>query len=754
MSAAAQQLPTLDPPREAPTLEHMIERPAPIDTQAKIRRFHSASPAIKGLAKSAINLEDLNRLLTSLRETHHLDGVSLPGDPPLLLLQLPPGPLPTSNDTVVSFVWGWDCFFGGVLTASFSFRPSKVPATIAIQQGSETFHALNQGHFYAVFAQGSQFWGALDVDYSTSENSKSFFQENWNRVDRHQPTFPDADACFFESLGVRGGLPLTASDLLSIGWQQTYQDDIWNLDHLLRSIRASERLTALLSEIELGPIAKGLVDAIEASRSDTRTVLDYVRNQVGDDNQRLWSLIDEWRHLDISVDEIHGDWDTLPMLLWLTSLKSSASTKCGRLLPWIGWPDQRVQRLRLEPSNFPTASTPAQFWNNVPEGGRVAWGQLVDGSDFPVGKQLMLESLDTFPTTENPADSLLFAENLLAEAFDNKRGTIPWHATVELRIGPFREIEFTEISGTAYFVLRSESDEIHVGFVNPRDRECTFNLPSEIPDDRRQSIEAAVKVLLCAVVRDFWVVETRERAFTARIAQPRNSSQRSEGPRVVYLPRIRYESPPRLAEAFNELGYQRKHPHPVAGHVRRLADGRVASEIQLMLAERYGIRVPDGHTFVRPHQTGVNERSVVFRSRSALRSLYTVVEDGPELQIEWFRFERDVHSFMESSGFDVQHVAASGRPDHGIDVYATKGTDIDEIRWVIQAKCWRPNRKVGPSTVRELRGVLARQKPGTRGMIVTTSSFTSGARAEADDGGILLIDGQEFLRRASSRPVD
>ena len=101
---------------------------------------------------------------------------------------------------------------------------------------------------------------------------------------------------------------------------------------------------------------------------------------------------------------------------------------------------------------------------------------------------------------------------------------------------------------------------------------------------------------------------------------------------------------------------------------------------------------------------------------------------------------------MENLGFTVQHVAATRRGDSGIDVYATKGNDLDLVNWVIQCKCWRHSRKVYPSVVRELIGTLQGYSRGTRGMIVTTSAFSSGAVTAAQAGDVRLMNGEEFVR--------
>jgi restriction system protein len=99
---------------------------------------------------------------------------------------------------------------------------------------------------------------------------------------------------------------------------------------------------------------------------------------------------------------------------------------------------------------------------------------------------------------------------------------------------------------------------------------------------------------------------------------------------------------------------------------------------------------------------------------------------------------------MESLGFTVEHVSLSRRGDRGIDLIAKKGADLDEVVWIVQCKNYSPKHKVGPNIVRELIGALSNCDQGTRGMIVTTSSFTSGAKEEAARANIRLVDGKEL----------
>jgi hypothetical protein len=352
--------------------------------------------------------------------------------------------------------------------------------------------------------------------------------------------------------------------------------------------------------------------------------------------------------------------------------------------------------------------------------------------------------------------SLLSAYNLLAEARANKIGTIPPKAIVELHIGPFEYVELTEMSDDVQCVFRTEDGCFGIGHIDANQRADfghSFPLPEGecgLDEELRTRIGAGVFLLISAVVRDFWVVENREAVFGHRIQKPvvPRRPGADDTPRLVYLPRVRYLEKPNVQQVDSQLAYKEKRLHSVRAHFRRVAH---RSEHQIDLARRYGYEVPIGYTFVSPHDRGKNKRDVIYRSRSALKCLYTVVSEvaGKE-PTRWFQFERDVHDLMKALGFEVAHVAASRNGDNGVDVYATKGADLDEVNWVIQCKCWSPKRKVTPATVRDLVGALRHYRPGTRGMIVTTSAFTSGAKTEADAAGIKLIDGEEFHGRLKS----
>jgi len=66
--------------------------------------------------------------------------------------------------------------------------------------------------------------------------------------------------------------------------------------------------------------------------------------------------------------------------------------------------------------------------------------------------------------------------------------------------------------------------------------------------------------------------------------------------------------------------------------------------------------------------------------------------------------------------------------DGGIDVRGTLVVaDVIRIRLAIQAKCWKKN--VHSPTVQQVRGSLGSNE---QGLIITTSNFSAGAKAEAE----------------------
>jgi restriction endonuclease Mrr len=98
-------------------------------------------------------------------------------------------------------------------------------------------------------------------------------------------------------------------------------------------------------------------------------------------------------------------------------------------------------------------------------------------------------------------------------------------------------------------------------------------------------------------------------------------------------------------------------------------------------------------------------------------------------------FEIQVARLFSDMGYQVKVTTHNG----GVDVWAFK----EERKVVIQCKHW--NKQVGPDVIRDLNGSQHR-KEASEAIVVTSSTFSEEAVAEAREAGIRLIDGVELVR--------
>jgi restriction system protein len=116
-------------------------------------------------------------------------------------------------------------------------------------------------------------------------------------------------------------------------------------------------------------------------------------------------------------------------------------------------------------------------------------------------------------------------------------------------------------------------------------------------------------------------------------------------------------------------------------------------------------------------------------------------------ELEWKRFEQVTEVYFQQMGWDT-HAAPIG-PDGGVDIHLTRpGSQRTDA--VVQCKAWLGS-KVGVSLMRELFGVMA-DATVPEGFFVTTSEYSSEARAFAAGKRLTLIDGADFVRRIEELP--
>ncbi len=702
-----------------------------------------------------------------LSSAHRLDGWAAPGpDMPFLFFRTHK----TKLDQVSFFAEGISGVFGGTLVVGARVRQDA--ARVCVYPGTPEFNQLQEGRFVAVFVRGrSQIVGSREVKLDrvnripTRANGMSIssgprtllFSKCWSVASQGVPVLMDQRARHWECLGVMQDFydSFRPEELLSIGWAINFHMLVRSIKDAIEEFDKSEPLT--LSDPEVQAHLRVLLDVINRPDLSVQLLVDAFSLFHDQSEESHWTFEKYKIRLGDTAASTR-EFDLVSLLSWANQAYyvSSEMTNDGRRVVLIdSFRSNKLSFLNLEPTEFPHAFSPQLYWRRLPVSILEGFDGCLTGGDVPLDLGGESPLWKTFPLAEDAERSFDAATLLIDEARAMKKWAIPNGAIVKLKVGPFEYFELWEFSDGVYFLGRSEKEEFSGFWLNMKycfleflDLEPEFLSILEVDEARK--LRAALMLLFSAIVRDFHVVETREKVFATRLQRLNIQRLQREGPVTVYLPRVRYVSSADVQQCATELSHQERRPHLVRGHLRK---STTASEYQVLIASRYGFEVPTGYTFVRPHERGKKSRDTIYRSRSALQSLYQAInpETGrSEKPAEWFQFERDVQTVMKKLGFETEHVAASHRGDHGVDVYATKGRDLDAISWVIQCKCYSPNRKVQPSTVRELLGALEECPRGTRGMIVTTSTFTSGARRRAEETNIHLIEGEEFTRLLGS----
>ena len=117
--------------------------------------------------------------------------------------------------------------------------------------------------------------------------------------------------------------------------------------------------------------------------------------------------------------------------------------------------------------------------------------------------------------------------------------------------------------------------------------------------------------------------------------------------------------------------------------------------------------------------------------------------------LEWKRFELLCAKYYEAVGFKSETLRCGA--DGGIDVKLFK-VDPSKPLAVVQCKAWNSH-SVGVKEIRELLGVMAHEKV-SRGIFVTTSTYTKDAREFGAANQIELLDGSGFLNKLLDLPKE
>ena len=644
--------------------------------------------------------------------------------------------------------WGWNIVTHGTFTVTLFPKKQGAMADgnprVILFPGTPEFAALEFPRFEAVLFRDQKPVRRYRVDVLGSPVA-----EFWNTA------LSNAKAARVPPLSLR--LPLAWLTLNAIG---THSRLFGNREHLkvgwatalMNAASAFRAEIAELPQFNPGPatlpVANEVIEMLRRRPDDPAAAASHLYAKLASAPlQEVSPILEEVQN----ATAAHDGNLVLMGLLHTMGLLSESVTRAGERMAWLSLlPDRpALQFIDIDPAGFTKETCLAYFsrasFSNPP----IGTGRFVAGNSVPAPLYYGDPAWDVFPRADDIEQTLAAADALLDEASTSKIGTIPPGAVVQPAFGPFSHFVVHERRDGVWFVAMTKEGEYALMCVEPDTRYLYFPTVTFAGDERIAGIKAALKLFLASVVRDFWVVEEREQVFATRAANNATSTKGLHGvptgPRIVYLPRIRYVAGEvgRIADMRASINPASRRAHEVASHFRRVDR---PSQAQIDLARFLGLAVPPGHTFVRAHNRGNDSAWVIYRSRSALRSLYASAEDLPPGTSEWFSFERAVMKFMQNQGFEVTHHSLARNGDEGVDLRATKGKDLDLVMWAIQCKCYRAGRPVGTDAVRELIGALSAEPSGTRGMLVTSSHFTSGAKELAAQHNIRLLDGPEFAQ--------
>jgi HJR/Mrr/RecB family endonuclease len=147
------------------------------------------------------------------------------------------------------------------------------------------------------------------------------------------------------------------------------------------------------------------------------------------------------------------------------------------------------------------------------------------------------------------------------------------------------------------------------------------------------------------------------------------------------------------------------------GNIQSLAEGRIYTlDSQIILPEK------EIKSLVLPivQDTG---KKIISSLQKQPQQIY---------QVSPLQFEEILAELLLDMGYDIE--LTSQTRDGGMDILAYKHTPMGKLLFLVEAKRYRQDRKVGIDLVKNLYATLMHQKANLA-MLVTTSSFTKDARA-------------------------
>jgi hypothetical protein len=638
------------------------------------------------------------------------------------------------NNSFYSILYGWDFGLIASVTLTVVLRDERTSFLRAvIPQGNSSLLERGEVRLFFVYKDKIIAESFLNIPTNNYDNNKVFIQDLLNR-NIHPSLRRIASIRTWDSMQRE----LNPQEMLELGWAEKYHYQLENIIESKKSI-----LCSFPSDTDqLSPTLKEFIDNIIDCEFETSRILDLLISDNKDPAKTLLELSEYQQEFEEYCHERtgHKHCGFLKGIIHLLAI-DPLFTDFGSSIPYVN-AQGSFDKIKIDIPSIPQWLSSRDYWNRLSNDILFRTGLLVDGTQTPCDSSVISNIWSKFPQVEDIAQNNDTAHKLLQEALGEKQWCIPPKALVEFEIGPFKYFEITELENEVHFIGRTSDFQYMQFIIEPR--EGHFWAP--VPMHEGEAIKASIFLPLVAILRDFWVQEDRNVTFSTRIKKtPRSTANpKTTDDRVVYLPRVFYSRTADTPTLLDSLSLKSYAKHTVREHLRKASH---PSDSQLELAKFFNVYVPSGFTFVRPHARGNENKRIIYKSRSAMKLLYTSSGNVEVSSSDWYLFELKVAELFKSQGYSVIHTASARNGDQGIDVSAIKRIGSKEERVIAQCKCYRLNRPIGPSVVRELIGSLADLPSDTSGIIITTSYFTSEAILIAERHNIKCIGGSDFYIR-------
>lgn len=212
----------------------------------------------------------------------------------------------------------------------------------------------------------------------------------------------------------------------------------------------------------------------------------------------------------------------------------------------ISWDTQgkESEAVAIDPLNFAIKQDKdaASYWEDKRPRILAHGNQVLSASDLPLDASSFVDGFADWQVDLNEDDAKDTISHLLNEAVGLKEWTIPPNAFVEVSVGPFVGVEVTEVGKDVFFIWRAADDRYWDMSVEPDDQifSNTEIFTRDSYSHFNKKLELSIKLLMSAIIRDFWVVTERQKIFGVKVRRTTRQSSKDRRSRIVYLPRVRY----------------------------------------------------------------------------------------------------------------------------------------------------------------------------------------------------------------------